>query len=217
MTNCLLCQSSNIGAFQVHKKPEKAYYHCDACDFIFMNPSDRLSAMEEKARYDLHTEAGSDGHRAFLQPLVDVVTKHLENLKIEKSQLKVLDYGCGPQAFLSGLFNIKEIPVLNYDLFYFPDQDAFRKNYHAITATEVWEHLYNPREEIVRLASILKPGGILAVMTSGHKGEGAFHDWHYRRDLTHVSFFSEKTMRTIAAETGLTLIKAQSPFWYFVK
>jgi len=217
MTNCLLCQSSNTASFQVMKKPEKGYFHCDQCDFIFMNPSERMTAMEEKARYDLHTETGSDGHIAFLQPLVDFVTKHLEKMPIEKAHLKVLDYGCGSKAFLSGLMALKDIPVTNYDLFYFPDQDVFRRNYHAITATEVWEHLYNPREEIARLASVLKPGGILAVMTSGHKGEGAFHDWHYRRDLTHVSFYSEKTMRSIATELNLTLVKSQSPFWYFVK
>ena len=64
---------------------------------------------------------------------------------------------------------------------------------------------------------ILKTFGLLAVMTAAHPGVGLFHDWQYRRDLTHVIFFTEKTMRWIADHFNLDLIKAQTPYWVFQK
>lgn len=217
LMDCLLCQSSQTAAFQVTKKPERSYFHCGQCDLIFMDPHQRPSAQEEKARYDFHQNDGSSGHQAFLSPLVEDILTYISEQKTDIHSLKALDFGCGPHPFLSLLLGHKGLQVTNYDLFYFPDQDHLRRNYHVITSTEVWEHFAHPRAEIARLVRILKEGGLLAVMTSAHKGEGAFHDWYYRRDETHVTFFSEKSMQWIAQEFHLKLVKAKSPYWLFVK
>jgi 2-polyprenyl-3-methyl-5-hydroxy-6-metoxy-1,4-benzoquinol methylase len=215
--NCILCQSTEAAAFRVDKKPEHSYYHCGQCDLIFLNPVERLTEEQEKARYDLHTDADSQGHQAFLAPLVGDVQELIAQSRWNPSDVQVLDYGCGPTAFLSALFDLKGIATTNYDIFYRPDQAALRKTYHVVTSTEVWEHFYFPYSEINQLVSMIKPNGYLAVMTSGHKGEAAFHDWYYRRDATHVSFYSEKTMQWIASRWGLRLIKAKSPYWIFQK
>ncbi|MDG0817757.1 class I SAM-dependent methyltransferase [Bdellovibrio svalbardensis] len=214
---CLLCQTPHSAAFKVVKKPERSYYHCAQCDLIFMNPKERLDAAQEKARYDFHQNEDMKGYRAFLEPLVKDVEQFAKNAKREPSDVSVLDYGCGPTAFLGNWFTEKSFRVTNYDLYYFPDQDSLKKSYHVITSTEVWEHLYDPRAELVKMIKMLKTGGILAVMTSSHKGEAAFHDWYYRRDLTHVTFFSEKTMKWIADHFNLQLIKGRSPYWIFQK
>ncbi|MNK07384.1 bifunctional 3-demethylubiquinone-9 3-methyltransferase/ 2-octaprenyl-6-hydroxy phenol methylase [compost metagenome] len=215
--NCLLCQSSHTAPFKVEKKPERSYFHCAECDLIFMNPAERLTAEQEKARYDHHNTEDLQGYQAFLAPLVKDVVDYTEQAHMEPHKVHVLDYGCGPTAFLSALFEHKNMQVTNYDLFYRPDQDSLRRNYNVVTSTEVWEHFYNPREEISKLARMVKSGGWLAVMTSSHKGEAAFHDWHYRRDTTHVVFYSEKTMNWIAQAFSLQLLKAKSPYWIFKK
>lgn len=182
-----------------------------------MNPAERLSSEQEKARYDFHQNEDMKGYQAFLAPLVKDVLDFAQNSHIEPQKMHVLDYGCGPTAFLSALFEHKSIQVTNYDIFYRPDQDSLRRNYHVVTSTEVWEHFHNPREEITKLVRMVRNGGLLAVMTSSHKGEAAFHDWHYRRDLTHVVFYSEKTMKWIAENFKLNLVKSRSPYWIFQK
>ncbi|WII71424.1 class I SAM-dependent methyltransferase [Bdellovibrio sp. 22V] len=214
---CLLCQSPHSEAFKVEKKPERSYFHCAECDLIFMNPAERLDPQQEKARYDHHENQESAGYVSFLEPLVNEIDKYFKAANLDPAQLSVLDFGCGPTAVLSKLFAQKGYRVANYDLYYNPNQELLKKQYHLITSTEVWEHLYNPREEIERQLKMLKAGGLLGIMTSAHRGEGAFHDWHYRRDLTHVVFFSEKTMQWLAEHFRLHVIKAKSPYWIFQK
>jgi 2-polyprenyl-3-methyl-5-hydroxy-6-metoxy-1,4-benzoquinol methylase len=128
-----------------------------------------------------------------------------------------LDYGCGPTAFFSTVLAEHSFKVANYDLFYFPDQQPLQSEYDVITSTEVWEHFHHPHEEITQLTKLLKTFGLLAVMTASHPGVELFHDWQYRRDLTHVIFFSEKTMGWISEHFHLEIIKAQTPYWIFQK
>jgi hypothetical protein len=178
-----------------------------------MNPAERLSALDEKQRYDLH-QNDSAGHRVFFEPLI----KHIEEFfKHTERPLLSLDYGCGPVPVLSSLLLQKGFQPANYDLFYCPDQDQLRKTYHLVTSTEVWEHYHDPRADIERSLKCLKMGGLLAVMTSSHKGEASFHDWHYRRDLTHTTFFSEKTMKWISQHFRLKAVVSKSPYWIFQK
>lgn len=210
---CLLCESPDAASFKVVKKPEYSYFHCAECDLIFMDPAQRLSPPEEKVRYDMHENQDQAGYRAFLEPLVKYIEEH--KLVQNHENARALDFGCGPTAFFGHLLTLRGFDVTNYDLFYQPNQDCFTRNYHLISSTEVWEHLHEPRKDIHRLVSHVKPGGILAVMTSGHKGEAAFHDWHYRRDPTHVSFFSEKTMKWVAKTFNLELVTQRSPYWVF--
>ncbi len=215
---CLLCQTPDAAPFKVERKPERSYFHCAQCDLIFMNPAERLGPQEEKQRYDQHeNNPSSAGYQAFFEPLIQGIDDYFKAAGMSPSQLSVLDFGCGPTAVLSQLLASKGYKAFNYDLYYHPDQEQLRRTYHFVTSTEVWEHLYNPRQEIERQLRLLKPGGILAVMTSGHRGEASFHDWHYRRDLTHVVFFSEKTMKWIANHFKLQLIKSKSPYWIFQK
>jgi len=214
---CLLCESSRTTAFAVEKKPARNYFHCEQCDLIFMDPDERLLPEDEKARYDQHQNEDTSGYRQFLAPVIQDIQNYSVMLGKQPSEMKILDYGCGPTAFLGSMLSELSFKPANYDPFYFTDQKPLQSNYDVITSTEVWEHFHHPREEITQLMQILKTFGLLAVMTAGHPGVSLFHDWQYRRDLTHVIFFTEKTMRWIADHFNLDLIKAQTPYWVFQK
>ena len=45
---------------------------------------------------------------------------------------------------------------------------------------------------------MLKPGGILAIMTNFYSEEIDFDEWWYQRDPTHVSFYSIKTFEWLS-------------------
>lgn len=215
--NCILCQSPETQGFPVTKAPARNYFHCQHCDLIFMDPAQRLNLIEERQRYDLHSDQGGAGHRAFLMPLVKMIQEYYKKTPTPPNEVSTLDYGCGTVPALSEILAAEGMKTYFYDIFYHPNVEEFRRTYNLITSTEVWEHLYNPQEVIEKQLRLLKSHGLLAVMTSTHRGAGTFADWHYRRDPTHVSFFSEKTMNYLEKRYGLQLLKKQSPYYLFVK
>jgi len=215
--DCLLCSLPGTLPFKAIKKPERNYFHCPVCDLIFMNPQEYLSKSEEKVRYDHHQNEDTEGYRRFLEPVVHDIEAFARLRNKQNREIKILDFGCGPQPLLVRLLEKQDFEVWKYDLFYFSDQHPLQKTYDVITSTEVWEHFHHPHEEIQQLIPLLKPQSLLVVMTSSHPGRELFQDWYYRRDLTHVTFFSERTMKWIAQHFGLNLIKAQSPYWIFAK
>ena len=94
-----------------------------------------------------------------------------------------------------------------YDKFYAPEPVYTTKTYSLITATEVVEHLDDPLSYFRLFKTLLKPDGILCVMTLFHpKSKAEFLDWHYIRDPSHISLFTPETMEIIAEKTGLQVL-----------
>jgi ubiquinone/menaquinone biosynthesis C-methylase UbiE len=126
-----------------------------------------------------------------------------------------LDYGCGPGPVASHL--LKSVGFQNiflYDPFFRNNESFLNHQYDFIFCSEVAEHFFDPHKEFCRLKSLLKPDGILFIYSllfdplNEPKG---FEDWYYRRDPTHVSFYSPKTMSFIAKEFQFKKIKIQKP------
>lgn len=112
---------------------------------------------------------------------------------------RVLDYGCGPEPVLAGLLKKKGYAVDTYDLFFHPSESFQFKTYNLITLTEVLEHLPNPLEVLEALKWKLAPQGFIALMTLFHPNDSEkFSKWWYRRDATHVSFYTVKTIQRLA-------------------
>ncbi len=89
-----------------------------------------------------------------------------------------------------------------YDPAFRPDESALTRTYDFITCTEVVEHFHRPAQEFARFDGLLRPGGWLAVMTGFVTAQTDFSRWHYRRDPTHVVFFSQRTFEVLAARHG---------------
>ena len=69
-----------------------------------------------------------------------------------------LDFGSGPKPTLSVMFEEAGHCMTTFDYFYENVPSAFERQYDFITATEVVEHLHNPKEELERLWACLKQG-----------------------------------------------------------
>ncbi|MGE3758618.1 MAG: class I SAM-dependent methyltransferase, partial [Pseudobdellovibrionaceae bacterium] len=105
-----------------------------------------------------------------------------------------------------------------YDPFFADDMAAFSKKYSFVTCTEVVEHFNNPAQEFTKLAELLLPQGILGLMTEERPSAvDAFASWYYRRDPSHVSFYSDKTMNWIAQKWELSLVHRGANVWIFRK
>ncbi|MDH3975442.1 MAG: class I SAM-dependent methyltransferase [Deltaproteobacteria bacterium] len=192
LANCPLCKSEAREPF--HRDKRRDYYRCRSCGLTFILPEQYLHAHAEKAEYDLHRNDPHDaGYRRFLGRLFEPMVESLE------PGSSGLDFGCGPGPALSVMFEEAGHEVALYDYFYAHDKSVFHRKYDFITATEVVEHLHHPGEELDRLWHCLKAGGRLGIMTKLALDKAAFSKWHYKNDLTHVCFFSEKTARWLAA------------------
>jgi SAM-dependent methyltransferase len=195
---CPLCGGTQLAAF--HRDRRRDYLCCSHCQLVFVPPAQHLSAAQEKAEYDLHRNDPADhGYRRFLsrlaQPLLQRVTVPGEGL----------DFGCGPGPTLSLLLAQAGHRVALYDVFYAPDTAPLQRHYDFITASEVVEHLHRPGEELDRLWSRLRPGGVLGLMTKLVIDADAFAHWHYKNDLSHVCFFSRHSFAWLAQRWGAQL------------
>jgi SAM-dependent methyltransferase len=190
---CPLCQSNDFEDYCTDK--QRDYLLCPVCHLVFVPHQQFLSRDEEKARYDEHQNSPTDtAYRNFLGRLFIPLSRHL------KPGSEGLDFGSGPGPTLSIMFEEAGYKMSIYDYFFAHNPAVFNKHYDFITATEVVEHLHQPAEELNKLWNCLKPGGWLGIMTKQLVSRQAFNNWHYKRDLTHVCFFSRKTFHWLSHE-----------------
>jgi SAM-dependent methyltransferase len=161
-----------------------------------------MSLTDQKAIYDQHHNDPSDpGYLQFLSRFTDALIPHLS------AHAYGLDYGCGPGPALGRLLATSQRHLALYDPIYYPNPETLTAKYDFVTATEVVEHFSDTGEEMTRIWSLVKPGGWLGIMTKRVSNPEAFKTWHYIRDPTHLSFFSEKTFTWLAKywQASLTL------------
>ncbi len=206
---CPLCKEDDASMF--FRDRRRDFFLCPICNLIFVSSLQFLSSEAEKAEYDLHQNAPNDqGYRQFLSRIFIPMQEKLSPGSCG------LDFGAGPGPTLSVMFEEAGHFMAIYDHFYSKDSSVLEKQYDFITATEVVEHLHNPRKELDRLWSCLKTGGSMGVMTKLTIGREAFAKWHYKNDLTHVCFFSRLTLKWLAArwQAELTFVDKDAAIFF---
>lgn len=191
MTTCPLCDSKHCEAF--HSDKRRDYLRCTQCDLVFVPEHQRLSCTAEKAEYDKHENSPHDaGYRQFLSRIADPLLASL------KPASEGLDFGCGPGPTLSVMLEEHGHKLALYDCFYFANEHVWQQQFDFISATEVIEHLHQPKQALERIWNHLRPNGQFAVMSKLVIDKDAFANWHYKNDQTHVCFFSKKTLAWLA-------------------
>ncbi|SCZ76443.1 class I SAM-dependent methyltransferase [Acidaminobacter hydrogenoformans] len=200
--NCTICGAMTRALIQ--PATGHCYYRCDHCDFIFKAEEHVVSAEEERREYDLHVNSIDDPrYVAYFKRFVEAAV--VGHVTIGKNGL---DFGSGPEPVLAEILERDYGYRMDiYDLFYAPEKVFAGRRYDLITCTEVAEHLRDPLAFFRLARELLQEDGLLAVMTQFHpEGDEAALKAHYLRDQTHISFFSFKTMETVAALTGLEVV-----------
>ena len=192
---CPVCMGAGVAPFAVIECC--TYWRCLSCAARFMDPRHWLSRDAELAIYQQHENAVDDpGYRRFLSKLADPLLARLSPGSLG------LDYGCGPGPALAAMLAEAGHRVALYDPFFAPDPAPLSQSYDFITCTEVAEHFHAPASEFTRLRAMIRPGGWLAIMTCFQTDDTQFANWHYRRDITHVVFYREATLRYLAQSWG---------------
>ncbi len=180
------------------------YFYCCNCDFISKDKSNLLDENEEKIRYSSHKNSIED------QEYVDYFNRFLNEsvMPFVGEGKKALDFGSGPAPVLAQILEQKFNYKMDiYDYYFSPEEVFIGKHYDLITSTEVVEHLSDPLLYFNLFSKLLRPRGILAIMTQFHNNDEAhFLKWPYIRDRSHISFYTPKTMKYIGDKVGLKVI-----------
>lgn len=196
ISHCPLCQT-DTHAEHYHRDRKREYLKCPRCYLVYVDPSSLPAKDVEKLEYSLHENSAEDeGYVKFLSRLLDPLKPYLSE------QVDVIDFGCGPAPVLAQLMELEGPEVALYDPFFAYYPENLTKQYDIITCTEAIEHFHQPHKEWALWLKMLRPNGMLAIMTKRVIDKTRFAQWHYKNDPTHVSFFSEDTFAYLAEQHG---------------
>ena len=198
--SCPLCQSANTSS-HYHTDKKREYLQCCECDLVYVSPKYLPSKEIEKQEYDLHENSFEDeGYRKFLGKVLTPLSPFIK--ATNAPALSGLDFGCGPAPVLASMLSDEGVNMSTYDPFYAPTLKVLERSYDIVTCTEAIEHFHTPHVEWALFNKLVAPGGVLAIMTKRVLDKARFANWHYKNDITHVSFFSEKTFHYLAQKDG---------------
>jgi len=199
--DCPLCGNRQNKRSLFDKEMQYTYIHCPVCDLIYADTPYIPTPIRERQRYLEHDNTmDNDGYVKMLRGFLESAVLPFA------SSGSVLEFGCGPGPVLAQLLQQQGFEVDLYDPYFYCNQDWRNKEYDIITATEVFEHLSNPHKNLRQLCNVLKPDAILALMTHFHPGHKTFCQWWYRRDPTHISFYSKSSLCWIERNFPLSMI-----------
>jgi 2-polyprenyl-3-methyl-5-hydroxy-6-metoxy-1,4-benzoquinol methylase len=196
LERCRLCLAERCepaGASQ-----GRALFHCNGCGLVFVPEAHWLSVDDERARYAHHDNtAANAGYVKWLGQVANVVAG------LAAPGARVLDFGSGENAILTGLLREHGYDCTAYDPLYGMGVESMSGRHDVIVLCEVIEHLRDLRQEIVRLADRLQPAGAVVVRTQCYPSVAELATWWYARDATHINFFAPRTLELAASLCGL--------------
>ncbi len=207
MEVCRICKERRASELAVVRPPLRPYLRCASCESIFVKVEDHVSPKQELSVYRLHENSAHDErYRSYLSPVIEMAWKEIQQ-KAESRTLSMLDFGSGPipineESVICRFFREKGMLADAYDPYFRPKVLGVR-SYDLIIACEVVEHFRNPYQDFKRLTGLLKKEGVLVIQTEMLSSPELFDNWYYRRDPTHVAFYSRKSFSVLAKNFDL--------------
>ena len=165
-----------------------------------------------------------------VRPLLERALSRAEALLADTSSRRVIDVGAATGFFLD-IARGRKWEVAGVELSDFAAQVAREKGIAVTTGTlqtasmapasvdlvtywDVIEHVQSPVEELRTAVRILRPGGLLMMITPNWDSFYARllgKRWHAIVPPEHLQYFTYKSMRKLLASAGLTEIEISSP------
>lgn len=195
---CKICNSDTYVLYD--EQFDMDYHRCTSCGFIYEDPKHHYTEVKEKEEYGTHNNSIED------EGYVKMFRKFQKAFEPFVNGKTLLEYGSGPEPVFSELMRRDGYEVTSYDPYFLPDESYLKHTYDVITSTEVFEHFVDPMAEIDKLMGLLKSKGLLAIMTQFPKDDDHFKNWWYRRDPTHISFYTLKSFEVIAKKYDVNIV-----------
>lgn len=228
VSKCPICNSKKI-SFE-RKLEDYKLVKCNNCKIVFVNPRPEQKEIEDA--YDNKNELSSKIHSLKIQ-------SNNSDFEIEKSKIpdilrridlikkfnckKVLDFGCGKMEFAR---LAKNLNVISCDVGNWPESIAkknklnfktgtlqkikFKKeSFDAVHSNQVFEHLFDPFENIKEIYKILKPNGIVLINVPNYNALSIKLGIDKFKDNTppgHLFYYTSKSIVNMMKKAGFKKI-----------
>lgn len=200
------------------------FVRCSQCGLVFQSP--RVPEKEVGQYYNPRTYWGE-----VRNPWIEYspLYKYIFKFKLAGS---ILDIGSGLGLFLSEFKRrgwqtlgteispdmVKYarrtygLRILAGDLLHLKIQQSF----DVVTLNNVLEHLYQPRQTLIKVHKLLKPHGLLVIVVPnigslGHLVFGRY--WYHLQPGRHMYHFSPATLTRLLHLTGFKILKISHSYW----
>lgn len=200
--NCPICASNRTRPVEC---PKRLFFRCDFCGFSWADPTDLPEEETSRRRYRLHqNNEDHEGYIAFLSRIIDRALMYIGN---PRNTLKVLDWGSGPNPIGVKLLKQRGFEAVPWDPLFANGDPPGKEVFDLAFCIETAEHFTHPVRDFRSFALSLKPGGWGFVHTHiSPPGDEEFLQWWYIQDITHVSFYSEKSLEILGAIGSLSFM-----------
>lgn len=205
---------------------------CSECGLIFTSAIPSADELDAIYSTDYYNSWGGADHRKYWDLKKALAQSLLDSCKVQVKGKHVLDIGCATGAALAqfeeqgaitygidvNAFAIQKakelIPsatLLNSSL---EESDFGDRRFDVITMIDVLEHVLDPCQTLAKVRSLLKPGGLLMVVTPdtgsiSYKVMGA--RWPHLK-TEHLYYFNRESLRVLFEKTGLSGYQARTFF-----
>lgn len=193
-------------------------YKCTKCELVFDPSPKRVPALVYSKEYyqNPYFTNAECSIQTFISRIEGLLAKTGKNVSL-------LDVGCGLGVFLelakkAGVKKVMGVEISNFAIKECKKKglSVYRKfpkgNFDIVTLQDSIEHFTNPIDELQKVYKVLKPGGLLLVITPdtaslSKKVLGRFW-FHWKKD-EHLSYFNPKNIRIFLEKNGFEIIKIQ--------
>jgi SAM-dependent methyltransferase len=221
-TKCLICGSKELKPYQGYEI--HGLVVCNSCGFIFMK---RIPTEEElQAHYALYPY----DKEQYLSPVtVAAYNELLHYFERFRETNHILDVGCG-QGWLLDISmqhrwdaygtEYSKVAALKCEKKGIKMKEGvlnpadYPKNYFdVVILSEVIEHINNPLEELEKIYTVLRDGGLLYITTPNfnsylrYQVKEKYNIIHYPE---HLSYYTKKTLDDVLSRSGFKKLKLEA-------
>ena len=203
---------------------------CRMCGHIFANPCPKpeflfhLYSRVEDPLYDEEAEGRAKNFVRILRSLVKAIPGKgrlfdvgaATGILLNEARSRGWDVGgIEPSGWaVKTAQNHYGLPLLRG---YFEEADMEKNSYDAVTMVDIIEHTPLPFKALAKARDILKPSGVLCLVTPDIHSPAARlagrRWWHYRPG--HLAFFSRRSLDIILKRAGFKVFKKRKYAWTF--
>jgi SAM-dependent methyltransferase len=234
-SNCFACEGFDLE--QEFEKHGFKYVSCRNCSTLFVNPRPSFRKLND---FYENSESAKFWINEFFAPVAEARRKeifspraeYVHNNFLDKEIKTIGDIGAGFGIFLEELKNINSdaryIAIepsveqaeicrnkgLEVECCALEEMERFKDEFDLLTAFELIEHLFNPKDFFTRVRALLKQGGYLLITTLNGQGFDIQLLWKNSKSVYpphHLNFFNPCSISLLLEKRGFEVVNVSTP------